>query len=88
MPKGERPGARLVRPLQVMPADVKRALRANGLMEAYERRPPYQRNDYLAWIGRAKRTDTRERRLRQMLDELKEGDVYMNMPYRPKGSER
>jgi uncharacterized protein YdeI (YjbR/CyaY-like superfamily) len=72
----------LQRPLQPMPADVESALRARGLSQAYDRRPAYQRNDYLAWIDRAKRPDTRAKRLAQMLDELEAGDRYMNMPYR------
>ncbi len=52
-------------------------------MQAYEDRPPYQRNDYLAWIARAKREDTRRKRLNQMLDELEAGDRYMKMSWRP-----
>ncbi len=44
-------------------------------------RPPYQRNDYLGWIARAKRPDTRAKRIAQMLDELAKGTSYMNMPY-------
>ncbi len=66
-----------------MPEDVRAALEARGLMAAYRQRPPYQRNDYLGWILRAKRPDTRARRLAQMLDELKRGDRYMNMAHRP-----
>ena len=31
-------------------------------MEAYQARPPYQRNDYLGWIDRAKRPETKARR--------------------------
>ena len=73
----------LSRPLQVMPDYVREALTARGLMEAYEARPPYQRNDYLGWIARAKREDTRRRRLLQMLDELESGGVYMKMAWRP-----
>lgn len=78
MPKG----SRLKRPLNPMPPEVREALDRLGLMDAYEARPPYQRNDYLGWIIRAKRPETRERRLNQMLDELASGDRYMNMPYR------
>lgn len=65
-----------------MPSFVRAALLKQGLMEAYRQRPPYQRNDYLGWIGRAKRAETQARRLEQMLDELARGDVYMKMPYR------
>lgn len=73
------------RPRHPMPAFVRSALDDAGLMEAYRARPPYQRNDYLGWIGRAKRDETRQKRLAQMLDELSRGDVYMKMAYRPSG---
>ena len=69
-----------------MPPEVERALEDAGLMEAYQARPPYQRNDYLGWIDRAKRHETKARRLRQMLDELERGDVYMKMAWRPGGA--
>lgn len=74
--------SRLKRPIQPMPEFVRRALLERGLMEAYQGRPPYQRNDYLAWINGAKREPTRQARLAQMLDELEQGDRYMNMPWR------
>ena len=45
----------LKRPANPWPEPVRKALELRGLTEAYERRPPYQRNDYLGWIGRAKR---------------------------------
>ncbi len=51
-------------------------------MDDYRARPPYQQNDYLGWINRAKRDETKQRRLAQMVDELRHGDRYMNMPYR------
>ena len=51
-------------------------------MDAYRARPPYQRNDYLGWIDRAKRPETKERRLGQMLAELEQGDLYMKMAWR------
>lgn len=63
-----------------MPADVAQALEESGLTEAYMVRPHYQRNDYVGWISRAKRPETREKRLQQMLDELAKGDIYMKMP--------
>jgi uncharacterized protein YdeI (YjbR/CyaY-like superfamily) len=66
-----------------MPDFVLEALEEHGLMAAYKSRPPYQQNDYLSWINRAKRTQTKEKRLLQMLDELKRGDVYMKMAYKP-----
>lgn len=65
-----------------MPDDVRQALDELGLTEAYDERPAYQRNDYLGWIGRAKRPETRAARIAQMLDELERGGVYMNMDHR------
>jgi uncharacterized protein YdeI (YjbR/CyaY-like superfamily) len=73
----------LRRPSHPMPPLVKRALDERGLMDAYRARPPYQQNDYLGWIEQAKRPETREKRLRQMLDELEAGGVYMNMKHPP-----
>jgi len=52
-----------------------------GLMEAYKERPAYQQNDYVGWINQAKRQETKEKRLRQMLDELEMGGVYMNIEH-------
>jgi uncharacterized protein YdeI (YjbR/CyaY-like superfamily) len=78
--------SRLKRPRYEMPDHVREALLEQGLMEAYCNRPPYQQNDYIGWITRAKRQETRERRLAQMLHELDRGDKYMNMDYRPKRS--
>jgi uncharacterized protein YdeI (YjbR/CyaY-like superfamily) len=68
-----------------MPQFVRRALKRNRLMNAYLARPAYQQNDYISWITGAKREETAERRLKQMLAELKQGDSYMNMPYHPDG---
>ena len=73
--------SRLKRAIQPMPGDVARELDGRGLREAYDARPAYQRNDYLAWIGRAKRAPTRGKRIAQMLDELEAGDVYMKMAW-------
>jgi uncharacterized protein YdeI (YjbR/CyaY-like superfamily) len=72
----------LKRPLHPMPLAVRAALAKRGLTNAYEARPPYQRNDYLGWIALAKREETRAKRLSQMLDELERGGVYMNMAWR------
>ena len=74
----------LTRAKQAMPENVRKALADRGLEKAYQARPPYQRNDYLGWIARAKLDATRRKRLDQMLDELKRGDVYMNMAWNGK----
>lgn len=75
----------LTRTRHKMPDYIRAALTERGLMDAYRARPDYQQNDYIGWILRAKRESTREKRLRQMLDELKRGDEYMKMKWRPKG---
>jgi len=65
-----------------MPAFVKKALLDRHLVEAYHERPAYQQNDYVGWITKAKREETRLRRLSQILDELKKGNVYMKMAHK------
>jgi len=67
-----------------MPDFVKESLLQRGLMELYRSRPAYQQNDYIGWILRAKRKETQEKRLVQMLDELEHSDKYMKMEYHPK----
>lgn len=74
----------LKRPRNPMPAHVRKALVERDLMDAYRERPPYQQNDYLGWITRAKREEMRQRRLAQMLYELERGDRYMKMKYHPR----
>lgn len=69
----------LKRVLNPMPDDIRIALTEKGLTAAYEARPDYQKNDYLGWVARAKRSDTRQKRLDQMLDELRRGGLYMKM---------
>ncbi len=69
------------RPLQPMPPDIHVRLEIAQMRDAYNARPAYQRNDYLAWIGRAKREATREKRIVQMLDELAGGTTYMKLPW-------
>jgi uncharacterized protein YdeI (YjbR/CyaY-like superfamily) len=72
----------LKRALHPMPKSVRTSLAEKGLMEAYKARPPYQRNDYIGWIVRAKQEATRAKRLSQMLTELKAGTHYMGMAWR------
>lgn len=74
----------LSRPIHPMPDFVKAALVDRGLLDAYHSRPPYQQNDYVGWINRAKRMETKQKRLEQMLYELERGDLYMKMDYSPK----
>lgn len=76
--------SRLKRAIHPMPDFIRSALSAKGLSAAYDVRPPYQRNDYIGWITRAKLPATQQKRLQQMLDELEQGDVYMKMAWQAK----
>jgi len=64
-----------------MPAFVQKALEDKSLMNEYLERPAYQQNDYLGWINQAKQEKTKQKRLNQMLTELKQGGVYMKMAH-------
>jgi uncharacterized protein YdeI (YjbR/CyaY-like superfamily) len=75
------PVLRPLRKREDMPDFVREALDARGLRDKYDARPPYQRNDYLLWINKVKRDDTKQKHLAQMLDELEAGDVYMGMAW-------
>ena len=72
----------LTRPRRTLPSFMKQALIARRLLAAYKARPPYQRNDYISWITRAVRPETRAKRLADMLDDLRRGDRYMGMAWR------
>jgi hypothetical protein len=41
----------LKRSLHPLPEDIKKALHADRLMDAFRKRPPYQQNDYMADVG-------------------------------------
>ena len=73
--------SKLKRERHPMPDFVKAALQSRGLGEAYAQRPAYQQNDYIGWITQAKKPATQEKRLKQMLDELEVGGIYMKMPH-------
>ena len=64
-----------------MPDDVAKALMTAGVRRRYNARPNYQRNDCVGWINRARTVKTREKRIAQMIDELRRGGVYMKMPH-------
>ena len=70
-----------------MPGFIEQALDEKELKPAYLARPAYQQNDYLAWIIRAKRPETVQKRLNQMLTELEQGGLYMNMKHQPSAKE-
>ena len=71
----------LTRTRHKIPDYIREALNERKLMDAYHDRPDYQQNDYIGWITGAKREETKEKRLEQMLDELEGGKLYMNMSW-------
>lgn len=73
--------SKLKRKIHPMPSFVRAALEDNFLMEKYLQRPAYQQNDYIGWINQAKQELTQQKRLNQMLAELKQGGVYMKMAH-------
>jgi uncharacterized protein YdeI (YjbR/CyaY-like superfamily) len=73
--------SRMTRDIHGMPKDVRDALSKAKAMDTYRSRPPYQQNDYIGWITRAKLPATRQKRIQQMLDELESGGVYMRMSW-------
>jgi uncharacterized protein YdeI (YjbR/CyaY-like superfamily) len=73
--------SRMKRDIYPMPDDIRAVLDERGLVELYNARPAYQQNDYVGWIGRAKRPETRQKRINQMLEELEAGGVYMKMKW-------
>ncbi|MFH1542103.1 MAG: YdeI/OmpD-associated family protein [bacterium] len=79
---GKHSKSRLTRPIQPIPSFVLKELKTKKMLDAYRRRPPYQQNDYLSWINRAKQERTKFKRLAQMVTELMKGDVYMGMKWR------
>lgn len=71
----------LSRKINRLPVALKRRMEQEGVLELYNQRPPYQRNDYLGWIARAKQEATQQKRTEQMIAELKKGNVYMKMKW-------
>ncbi len=60
-----------------MPRNIRSLLEKHGLLELSKARP----NDYIGWITRAKLETTKQKRTQQMLDELKQGNLYMRMKW-------
>jgi uncharacterized protein YdeI (YjbR/CyaY-like superfamily) len=71
--------SKLKRQKHPMPNYIQEALEKHNLLQDYKERPAYQKNDYIGWIKQAKRQETKDKRLQQMLTELKEGGIYMKM---------
>ena len=74
--------SKLTREIVTLPDDIEMVLRTHHVFDEYKKRPAYQQNDYISWIKRAKREETREKRVTQMVEELKLGGVYMKMEHK------
>ena len=75
--------SKLKRPKPAMPGFVKKALQKRDLLKAYEKRPDYQQDGYLEWINEVKNQEIITQRLNQMLDELGQGNIFMQEEYKP-----
>lgn len=71
----------LKRPIHEIPDFVEKPLNDHRLIQDFLNRPDYQQNDYIGWINRAKRVETKQKRLNQMLEELDKGGIYMKMDH-------
>ncbi|MDB5181411.1 MAG: hypothetical protein JWP13_174 [Candidatus Saccharibacteria bacterium] len=59
-----------------VPAEYAAILRDHNAYELYENRPYYQQKGWIQWIEGAKRDETKQKRIEEMLLELEEG-TYM-----------
>jgi uncharacterized protein YdeI (YjbR/CyaY-like superfamily) len=82
VPEASRHRSAIKKQIAELPISIKNLLLAESLYEAYQARPFYQRNDYIHWIMGAKREDTAQKRIAQMIRELRAGNLYMIMEYR------
>jgi len=51
-----------------MPDEILQLMVSENVLQDYLARPVYQQSDYLGWISRAARPETRLKRVRQMVD--------------------
>jgi hypothetical protein len=81
LPEAGKPAGIKKKEILDLPVEIKNKLIKENLLEAYQDRPFYQRNDYIHWITSAKREETVNKRILQMLAELRAGNVYMKMVF-------
>jgi hypothetical protein len=77
---------KLSREVYPLPDFIDDALKEDKVDHLYMKRPAYQKNDYIGWIGSARTEKTLIKRLDQMLVELRDGNKYMKMRYGPRSS--
>ncbi|MGI9317008.1 MAG: YdeI/OmpD-associated family protein [bacterium] len=66
--------------LENLPKFVQEALQQHDLCSQFRIRPKHQQINYLRWINSAQRSKVKIKRLNQMLQELKCGDKYLDLP--------
>lgn len=47
----------LKRAINIMPDSIRKMIDSRGLAAAFDSRPDYQKNDYIGWILRARRSE-------------------------------
>ncbi len=67
-----------------MPEFVRKALESHGLRDRYSNALGTSATTILAGLTEQSVKTPNKKRLTQMLDELKSGDVYMKMAWRPR----
>lgn len=67
----------------VLPLYIKKALQQSKLLDAFEKQIYTYRKGYVHWIEQAKQEETKQRRIAQMLREVKSGKEYMGMQRAP-----
>jgi uncharacterized protein YdeI (YjbR/CyaY-like superfamily) len=79
--KNELDTTHMTRKIHDIPDYVVDALNESRLWESYKSRPPYQQNDYIGWINRARRQETKNKRIEIMLSKLRAGSGYMGLDW-------
>lgn len=70
----------------IIPQEIQNILIQQNIVEQFKKRPPYQQQGYIKGIVEAKRLTTKEKRIHQMIDELKVTHLYQGRQYYKKKS--
>ena len=76
----------LARPHLPLPADVRHALVGHGVLGAFKERSPYQQDDHIARVNRARVVESRVARVMELVAELQHGDPFMRTAWRARAS--
>jgi uncharacterized protein YdeI (YjbR/CyaY-like superfamily) len=72
-----RPGKTVDRPMPSaeMTSETEKAFRDGGVLESFGSMAPSHRRRYMMWLNDAKRPETREKRLREVVEALRKGEA-------------